>query len=112
MTVTLFCSKKYLVTLAVCARALSCWNIRFWRRMLHNMGMKNLINVSGSCHTIASTWTNIWKTTGPSFLNSPMPPHTMMFSPPQESLSTTQSSEYSSIRLRHTLFLPAAVEMQ
>jgi hypothetical protein len=30
-------------------------------KMLHNMGLKNLIDVSGSCHTIAPTWTNIFK---------------------------------------------------
>jgi hypothetical protein len=30
-------------------------------KMLHNMGLKNLIDISGSCHTIAPSWTNILK---------------------------------------------------
>jgi hypothetical protein len=30
-------------------------------KMLHNMGLKNLIDVSGSCHSNTPTWTNILK---------------------------------------------------
>jgi hypothetical protein len=81
-------------------------------KILHNMGLKNLIDVSGSCHTIAPTWTNILKNNWSKFSEQSNATQTMMLGPPQESLSTTQSSENCSPRLRHTLFLPSAVEMQ
>lgn len=110
-TLMLFCSKKSLVPIAVCARALSCQDMWFWCRtkcctiweLDQCIGM-----LSHHCLYFDIILKNNWS----QFSEQSNVTHFMIHGPPQGSLSTTQSSEYRFPRLHHTFFLPSAVEMQ
>ena len=80
--------------------------------MRHNMRSQNLIDVTGSCYSIASPRAKILEDDWTKFHVESDAPHIMMLGQPQSFLSIMQLSLYRSPRLFHNLVLPSAVEMQ
>jgi hypothetical protein len=56
------------------------------------MGLKNLIDVSGSFHTIAPTWSNILNTNWSKFYEQSNATNTMMRDPPHKHQKIISSS--------------------
>ena len=75
--------------------------------MRHNMRSQNLIDVTGSCYSIASLRAKILEDNWTKFhVESDVTP-TIMPGPPQAFLSIMQLSSYRSSRLLHNLVLPS-----
>ena len=82
-----------------CCPGCMCTHIILLERlvlMTCKMRSWNLIDVTGSCYSIASPRAKILEDNWTSFMLCPMPPHTMMLGPPQAFLSIMQLSSYHS----------------